>query len=294
MMAKLYLGCRGWNHADWVGSYYESGSRELEKLSRYAADFPTVEVPDTFAGLPPTSLVRSWCDAVPDTFQFAFRVPQQISHERRFLDTDRLLGRFLDRLMPLGGRLGPLLLTVSVRMVPTAETRRVLGSLIHSLPAGFRWVLECRRTDWLTGVLLDLLRSRNVALALADDRWIRRRLMLDLACQPTADFAYVRWVDRSGDRTGRSAKPDSFQRTVSSWSQSIAGLREKVKCVFGYFSNRARGDPLPQKAAVLQGLADRGRHVTAEPNPLLPTSQLCIFCRNESTRCSCPDQTDES
>ncbi len=294
MAAKLYLGCRGWNHADWVGSYYERGIGELEKLSRYAADFPTVEVPDTFAGLPPVSLVRSWRDAVPETFQFAFRVPQQISHERRFLDTDRLLGRFLDRLMPLGGRLGLLLFTVSARMVPTAETRQVLRSLIRSLPAGFRWVLECRRTDWLTAVLLDLLRSRNVALALADDRWIRRRLMLDLACQPTADFAYVRWVDRSGDRTGRLAQLDSFQSTVSLWSQSIARLREKVKRVFGYFSNRAGRDPLPQSAAILQGLADTGRRAAAESNPLLPTSQLCIFCRNESTRCSCPDQTDES
>jgi len=294
MAASLFLGCHGWNHADWVGPYYERGSGEFERLSRYAGDFPTVEVPDTFAGIPPISLVGRWRDAVPDTFQFAFKVPQQITHERRFVDTGRLLSRFLERLTPLENRLGPLLLTVSARIAPTGETRRALKHLIQSLPAGFKWVLECRRRGWLTAALLDLLRSRNVALALADDRWVRRRLMLDLACLPTADFAYVRWVTRNAERTGRSLHPDSFQRTLSMWSPSIAELRERVTCVFGYFSNRFGGDAFPQRAAILQGLVDRNPDPTPEANPLLPTSQLCIFCRNESTRCRCPDQTDES
>ncbi|UCG86712.1 MAG: DUF72 domain-containing protein [Gemmatimonadota bacterium] len=294
MAAPLLLGCHGWNHQDWVGSYYGSGSGEIEKLTRYAVDFPTVEVADTFAGIPPMSLVESWRDAVPDTFQFAFKVPQQITYERRLVDTGRLICRFLERLVLLENSLGPLLLTISARLAPTADTRAALWNLINSLPAGFKWVLECRRADWLTAALLDLLRSRNVALALADDRWIRRRLMLDLASQPTADFAYVRWIACNVGRTGRSQEPDSFKRTLSMWSPSIAELREKVTCVFGYFSNRFGGDPFPLRAAILQGLVDRSHHARLKTNPLLPTSQLCIFCRNESTRCSCPDQTDES
>ena len=36
--------------------------------------------------------------------------------------------------------------------------------------------------------VLDLLRSRNVALALTEGRWIKRAVVLDQALEPTANF----------------------------------------------------------------------------------------------------------
>lgn len=294
MAATLLLGCHGWNHPDWVGSYYHNDSDELERLSRYAADFPTVEVPDTFAGVPPKSLVEGWRDAVPNTFRFALKVPQQITHERRFVDCGRLLCRFLDRLAPLEDRLGPLLLTVSAAIRPNPDTLLIVRNLIQALPAGFKWVLECRRTDWITKAFLDLLRSGNVALALTDDRWIRRRLMLDLACQPTAEFGYVRWSAPRSSGVASLDKHGSFVKTLAMWSPALAELRERVTCVFGYFSRHHGDDSFRSPAGVFRGLVDTSHPTRFRKDPLLPTSQLCIFCRNESSRCRCPDKTKES
>jgi uncharacterized protein YecE (DUF72 family) len=263
-------------------------------LRRYAADYPTVEITDTFAGIPPAALIGDWRDAVPDGFRFALKVPQQVTHERRFVGTSRLLWRFLERVILLENKLGPLLLSMSTALSPNEDTRRALKNFVHSLPAGFSWALECRRADWITAELLELLRSRNVSLALADDRWIRRRLMLDLAGQPTADFAYIRWVTPNPPPRQQSDKPGSSKRTLSMWSPVLLELQKKVTFIFGFLSSRFYGDPFPLCAAMLQDMVTANPGNGSSPTPLPPTSQLCIFCRNETSRCNCSDKTKQS
>jgi len=294
MGASLFLGCHGWNQLDWPGSYDRRASGEFEILRTYAADYPTVEIADTFAGIPPASLVEAWRDAVPDGFQFALKVPQQVTHEHRFVGTSKLLCRFLERVILLENKLGPLLLSMSTALSPNDDTRRALKNFVESLPAGFKWALECRRADWMTVELLELLRSRNVALALADDRWIRRRLMLDLAEQPTADFAYIRWVTPRFHPRKQAEKPGSSKRALSMWSPALTELQQRVTSIFGFLSSRFYGDPFPQCAATLQDMVAGSPGNGPDPAPLLPTTQLCIFCRNESPHCNCSGKANKS
>ena len=257
MEASVLLGCQGWNHPTWVDSSLLDGDTGIEMLRNYATGFRTVEVADTFAGIPPTPLLESWRDAVPDGFQFALKVPQQITHEHRFVGAGQLLERFLGRVVVLGGRLGPLLVAMPAGFKPTNDAVRIMKSFVHSLPAGFKWALECRRPEWLTKEMFSLLSRRNIALVLSDDRWVRRGVMLDLASEPTADFSYVRWSRRRPQ--GMNGRPGAFvpQQALSRWSPAISELRSRVSTVFGYVSDGFGDDQFPGCVRLFQDEIDQ-------------------------------------
>jgi uncharacterized protein YecE (DUF72 family) len=209
----------------------------MEMLQRYASEFSTVEVPDTFSGIPPESLMKDWHEAVPAGFKFSLRIPQQVTHERRFADSDRLLQRFLERASLLEEKLGPLLMAIPVGFVPNEETRKTIAGFLKSLPTGFSWVLECRRADWLTDSFLEVMEGVNVALALIEGRWMRRNLMLKLAQSPTADFMYLRVM---GKRPSGNEASDQLERkrALTTWSTIVGEMRAAVEYVAVYFSER--------------------------------------------------------
>ncbi|UCD23223.1 MAG: DUF72 domain-containing protein [Gemmatimonadota bacterium] len=257
MEAPVLLGCQGWNHPTWADSGRIDEPTHREVLRNYATEFATVEVADTFAGIPPAALLESWGSAVPEGFRFALKVPQQITHERRFEDAGGLLGRFLERVEVLGDNLGPLLMAMPVGFRPTQNAVQIVKRFVDSLVPGFKWALECRHSDWLTQELQELLRRRNVSLVLSDDRWVRRKVILGLASEPTADFSYVRW--NTSSVRGTNGRPESIgpKRTLERWSPLISELRSRVSTVFGYVSHRFGGDQFPSCVRALRDKIER-------------------------------------
>ncbi len=241
-MTEILLGCQGWRHSEWVGSFYPSDTRDRDMLRRYAARFNTVEVNDTFRGIPPEPLMREWRDAVPSGFVFALKVPQQVTHERRFVGADDILRRFLDRVAVLGDRLGPLLLTLSPGFIATDETRAAVSSFVSSLPEGFRWAVEFRHANWLNSDMVEVLCARRVSTVLVESRWIRRSRMLELARAPTADFAYVRWSDPPRVAMALAEDAVDHDDVWSSWTEIVRKVGALVGTVYGYFGNRFSGN----------------------------------------------------
>jgi len=221
-------------------------------LGFYGRAFPTVEVDSTFYAIPAEPVVAGWRDQTPAGFVFALKVPQEITHEKRFVDVDQRLARFLNRVSPLQDRLGPLLIQLTPDFRSTESNRLVLRGFLESLPADFRWAVEFRQPQWLSPDIVDLLRRRNVALALADGRWIKRGIMLDLAIEPTADFGYVRWsgqVRKGAPAEGRPA-PDRA-REIGVWVDALRSLGERVGTIYGYCGNHFQGHG-PTSARQLQ------------------------------------------
>jgi uncharacterized protein YecE (DUF72 family) len=241
MSATVLLGTQGWNYPAWVGPLYPPGTRPGEMLGLYARAFRTVEVDSTFYAIPPEPVVAGWRDRVPGEFRFALKVPQEVTHDRRLVDTESVLERFVIRARVLGEKLGPLLLQLPPDFTPTADARRALTGFIAALPPGFRWAVEFRHSGWLTPETSQLLRSRNVALTLVDGRWIKRGRMLDLAIEPTADFGYVRWMGPDRQLTDYSKPQVDRSRELSMWAVALAALAARVKTMFGYFNNHFQG-----------------------------------------------------
>jgi uncharacterized protein YecE (DUF72 family) len=121
------------------------------------------------------------------------------------------------------------------------------------LPQEFRWAVEFRHPGWLAPATLELLKSRNVALVLADGRWVRREMMVELAIEPTADFAYLRWLGQDRRLTDFSRAQLDRDDDLKVWSQLVDTLQQRVSTVYGYFSNNYQGHA-PQSARQFQKL----------------------------------------
>src|SRR5258705_1274200 len=100
----IRLGTQGWSYPDWIGSFYPPGSRQEDYLPFYAEVFDTVELDTTFYHPPKPSVVRSWARHTPETFRFAAKVPQAITHTARLASVGEQLQEFARALEPLGDR----------------------------------------------------------------------------------------------------------------------------------------------------------------------------------------------
>jgi uncharacterized protein YecE (DUF72 family) len=210
-------------------------------LGVYARGFRTVEVDSTAYGIPSDPTVQHWYEQVGGDFAFALKLPQEVTHERRLRDTERVVRKFLDRVRALRQRLGPILVQLSPGFRPTRETRATLAQFLAELPTDVRWAVEFRHPGWMAPEITDLLSRHRAALALVDGRWIRRAMMPELAVEPTADFAYVRWI--GADRRPADFSAPQLERSaeLDFWADLVDKLRRRVHPVYGYVSNQYQG-----------------------------------------------------
>ncbi len=232
-MGAVLLGAQNWEHVSWVGWFYPPGVSRGEMLRLYAAQFGTVEVSQSFYGTPARATLSQWRHSVPEEFLFSLKLPQQVTHHRRLEDFAEPVAEFCGRLSCLGSGVGALLVQLSPDFRPGTSNRERLAEFAAALPTGFRWAFEFRHEGWLEPETLSLLERYRTALVLADSRWIARPRVLDLALEPTADFAYVRWT--------LAAWRDSVANAFYLWARVLEALSAKVDLVLGYFADGYRG-----------------------------------------------------
>ncbi len=106
---KFLVGTSGYSYKEWKGSFYPEKLPDKNMLSSYAQHFPTVEINSTFRRFPSASTVESWAEQVPDTFRFALKARQTITHFRRLQNAEEQIDDFINLASLLGKRQGPLL-----------------------------------------------------------------------------------------------------------------------------------------------------------------------------------------
>jgi uncharacterized protein YecE (DUF72 family) len=92
---------------------FPPGTRSTEFLDRYARVFNTVEGNTTFYALPPADTVARWRDQVPGDFEFCFKFPRSISHDKLLVDCGAELDELFETIQPLN--LGSLMLQLPPR-----------------------------------------------------------------------------------------------------------------------------------------------------------------------------------
>jgi len=236
---ELRLGTQGWNYSAWVGPFYPDGTRAPDFLRLFSRAFDTVEVDSTFYAIPPVSTVRGWASRTPEHFRFALKLPQEITHERRFVDADTPLQTFVERAHELGPKLGPILIQCGPDFSPLE--RPALERFLPQLPGGVRFAIEFRQRGWITPETLELLSAHRVALALSDGRWVPRKWLLRLCERPTTDFAYLRWMGPDRAITDYSHLQVDRSAEVDAWAAMIPVLLGQVGTVYGYANNHFAG-----------------------------------------------------
>ncbi|MFL5621805.1 MAG: DUF72 domain-containing protein [Gemmatimonadaceae bacterium] len=239
MSAEIRIGTQGWNYEAWVGPFYPTGTRPSDFLTVYSRAFDSVEVDSTFYASPAATTIRSWVDRTPKGFVFALKLPQEVTHEQRLRDVTGASETFFERVRELGDKLGPILVQTGPDFQPGELP--ALVDFIGRVPRDLRFAIEFRHRGWITDGVLALLQEHNIALALVDGRWIPRKLMLNLATRPTADFAYIRWMGPNRDLVDYARVQVDRSPEVDAWTDAIEVMAEKVSHVYGYVANTFSG-----------------------------------------------------
>src|SRR5689334_9177879 len=249
-MASFYIGCAVWGYKDWLGELFPPGSKSADFLSLYSRRLTTVEGNTSFYATPAVETVKRWAVETPETFRFCFKLPREVSHEGPLTAHLKTTREFIDRMSPLGERLGPFFL----QLPPGYRADKIddLERWIAAWPTEYRLAVEVRHLDWYVEshetALTELLERYNAGRVVMDVR------PLDAGPLPGAD------VDL---QAARDRKPNVPMHPL------IGGGIALIRYI---------GHPVPElNAPLLDEWADRVAQWLAEG------TQIYFFCH-------CPDE----
>ncbi len=246
-MVTARVGISGWRYPPWRGAFYPEDLPQRSELAYAAERFATIELNGSFYSLQRPEYYERWRNEVPEDFEFAVKGSRYITHMLRLRDIEVALANFFaSGVLALDRNLGPLLW----QLPPTMPYERdLLRAFLALLPrdgaaatalarrhderlAGraytyadprrpLRHALEVRHPSFAAQEVIELLRSEDVALVVADTagKW---PLLEDV----TADFVYVRLHGDKELYVSGYAEPalDHWAARVRSW---LAGRRPR-------------------------------------------------------------------
>ena len=163
---KLLAGTSGYAFKEWKGSFYPEDLKDDARLGFYAGKFPAVEINNTFYRLPKEHVLLEWAAQVPESFTFAIKASQRITHFARLKpDCADALAFLMKNTAALGTKLGPVLFQLPPNL--KADVPR-LRAFLELLPADRRFSIEFRHESWFTDEVFDALRARDIALCIIE------------------------------------------------------------------------------------------------------------------------------
>ena len=233
-MGDIFIGTSGWSYKEWEGVFYPNS--KTSKLSFYSKIFDTVEIDSTFYAFPSKGLPIGWTKYTPESFVFAAKLPQAITHEKKLevrKGAREELFRFLELMKPLisSRKLGPVLIQLPPSFSFGTDFEKLKGFLAV-LPEDVRFAVEFRHPSWLREEVWSALRDRNVANVIVDEPLLPPDTIV------TADFAFIRWH-------GQGRRPCYNYRytdgELAAWAPKVKEVTSRVKKTYGYFNNHFRG-----------------------------------------------------
>lgn len=180
----LLVGTSGYSYKEWKGSFYPEDLPDKEMLRFYGAKLSTVEINNTFYRLPKESVLKGWADQVPESFQFAVKASQRITHIKRLKDAGEETEYLLRTLRALGARLGCILFQCPPNLKKDLPR---LEQFLKHIPGNTRAAFEFRHASWFEQDVFDCLKANRAALCIAD-----ADDDLQIPFVSTADWGYLR------------------------------------------------------------------------------------------------------
>jgi len=278
----IFIGGSSWKYEGWLGQIYSPDRYlargkfskrvfEQECLREYAMTFPAVCGDFAFYQFPTEEFWKKLFGQTPPGFQFAFKVPEQITckmfpvHARygaqagreneTFLDSHVLREMFLRPLLPYREKTGVLIFEFgtfskkSFEELPAFLER--LNPFLTALPREFRYAVEIRNPDFLERDYFDCLRSHGVAHVYnAWSRMPELRYQIGIADSATAEFQVCRALLRRGRLYEEAVQQFAPYREVQdpnpeardSMRILIDRARENKQMLFLFVNNRLEGN----------------------------------------------------
>ena len=201
-MARVNIGCSGFNYNHWRGNFYPEKLPQRLWFSHYFSVFSTVELNVTFYRLPQFSVFEHWREQTPADFAFVIKGSRFITHIKKLNGVEEPIQRYFDAAQGLGDKLRVVLWQLPPNFSLDLERFRQFLALLDRYPV--RSAFEFRHESWFTNEVVELCQAHNVAFCLAD--WPQYLY----EWEPTADFIYLRRHGHGGTTQPVTAKRSWF------------------------------------------------------------------------------------
>lgn len=163
---RLHIGTSGWSYP-WQGIFYPLELRAADYLAHYATRFDCTEINSSFYNYTMAKTVEKWLLETPATFLFAPKMNREITHERKLVDVEQQVEKFMSRFLLMGDRLGPVLIQIAASLrFDSKVAESFFGFLREQYPRQV-FAFEARHASWFTAEALDLLREHRIAFVIA-------------------------------------------------------------------------------------------------------------------------------
>jgi uncharacterized protein YecE (DUF72 family) len=224
----LYAGTSGYSYKEWKGAFYPKDLPHKQMLRFYGERFRTVEINNTFYGMPRASVLLGWAGEVPADFRFVLKAPQRITHRQRLKDAGDSLSQMLEVAEALKKRLGPLLFQLPPNLKKDVPRLRAFLAL---LPRRRRAAFEFRHPSWFDEEVFGLLRRHRAALCVADaDDGLKVPFVA------TADWGYL-----------RLRRPDYGDAELKTWAKQVRAQDWRDAFVFFKHEDAGKGPRMAKR-----------------------------------------------
>jgi uncharacterized protein YecE (DUF72 family) len=217
---KFWIGTSGFQYAEGKGNFYPEDLPAAKMLDFYAERLSTTEINYTFHRIPAAKTIDNWKQLTPEHFRFALKAPQKITHWSKLRDCADTLDYFCKVTSGLGERQGPVLFQLPPNFKKDAD---VLSSFLRELPS-MRAAFEFRHESWFDDEVFEILKTRNVALCIADTE------KLETPKVATANYGYL-----------RLRREDYNEIDIERWTKFVREQESRWPDAFVYFKHEEAG-----------------------------------------------------
>ena len=226
-VSRIHVGCSGWVYKHWRGILYPEGLPQRLWFERYAEEFDTVEINNSFYRLPKPETFDKWRKQAPDRFCYALKANRYLTQAKKLKECEEPLERMMAAVRHLGDRLGPMLYQLPPSMKINLER---FESFLRILPKEATSVFEFREKSWYVPETYDLLNQYGASFCVHD--------MPGSASERIAvgPIAYVRFHGGEGKYWGRYS-----DEGLLNWTDWIVEQARSGKSCWCYFNNDIHG-----------------------------------------------------
>ena len=242
-MARIHVGTSGWSYEHWSGLFYPEDLPKNQWLTHYARHFDTVELNMSFYRYPFPNILKGWKKKIPEDFTMTFKAHRQITHRKKFRDTEEDLKKFYSLVEQMGDQSGCILFQAPPSFHCNQENLALLEGFLKNTDPRRKNVMEFRHSSWWNEQVHQLLKKHHVAFCSVSGLSMPEQVMC------SSNIAYFRF---HGPDTPYASKYNREQ--LSGWADAIRQLisDQQVREVFCYFNNDYYGYAL-EDARTLKG-----------------------------------------
>jgi uncharacterized protein YecE (DUF72 family) len=233
---RIRIGCSGWVYKHWRGILYPEGLAQTRWFDRYAEEFDTVEINNSFYRLPPPATFEKWRKQAPPGFYYAVKANRYLTQAKKLNECEEPLERMMSSVRSLGDRLGPMLYQLPPKMKINLER---LESFLRILPTDVTSVFEFRNRSWYMPETYALLDRYGASICVHD--------MPGSASERIAvgPIAYVRFHGGEGKYWGRYS-----DEGLLGWTDWILDQSRQGRSGWCYFNNDIHGHAIHDARAL--------------------------------------------